>query len=471
MAIVTSKFRVGAASGFASTFSTDKVYLVLARPQSWDNNQSTNFSSSVAGTVSDSVPPQPIDNYENEYALWRDAMAGIKINASNVKLCTARNNWQAGTKYDMYQHDLSTFNTTVNSKSDLSDTNFIVYNTSNGAVYKCLYNGKTDTTTGVASTYLPTSTSVQAFSMPDGYIWKYLYSIYASDADFITANYIPVASGVSSVSNINGIDVILVSSGGGSYVTTPSITIYGDGTGATAVAITSSGTIARIDVTNAGKGYTWAKVVIGGSGGAKAKAMIAPAGGHGANLFAETMAHNIMIAGTVSGYEGGDFPVNQDFRTVALIKNPDVYVTSQVTSLGTTYTGTTGRILKTLTMTSTATTAPAVDAAIAGDPSGASGIFVYQSSGTVSLQYIQPVNSDAPDTINNSRIDTAGTGQLKAFTSSDGISASGYSQVAVGNSNTPEIQPYSGQLLYLDYRAPVTRSLGQNEKINIVINF
>jgi hypothetical protein len=479
MAIVTSKFRVSAASGFATTFTNENIYMVLGRPQSWDNSLSTNFASSISTTVNDANPPSPIDNYNNEYAFWRDAMAGVKINGNNVRLCVVRNNWQGGTRYDMYRHDISSFDQTITGKSDLSNSNFIVYNTSNGAVYKCLYNGKLGTNTGVTSTYLPTSTSTQAFTMPDGYIWKFLYQLTAADADFITANYIPVPSGTSSVSNVNGIDVILVTTSGGTYATAPSVTIYGDGTSATAHVTTSGSsgalTLTGIVVDNAGSGYTWAQVSIGGSGTAAAKAIIAPTGGHGANLATETMAHNVMIAGTVSGYDSNDFPVNQDFRTVALVKNPLSYsTTSVVATSSAVYTANTGRILRTLTMTSTATSAPTADTLLTGDPSFATGLFVFQSSGTVSLQYIQPVNSDAPDSITASRIDTTGTKNLKQFTSSDNITAvspASYSQRVVGTSITPEIQPYSGQLLYLDYRQPVTRSAGQNEKINIVINF
>ena len=73
------------------------------------------------------------------------------------------------------------------------------------------------------------------------------------------------------------------------------------------------------------------------------------------------------------------------------------------------------------------------------------------------------------------RIDTTGTKKLYQFTSNETITGTGYSQIS--NSSTaltgtlPEIHPYTGQMLYLDYRQPVTRSAGQNEKINVVINF
>lgn len=474
MAIVTSKFRVSAASGFASTFLTDNIYLVLGRPQSWDNSIGPSFQSQASGTVTDNNPPNPVDNSLNEYAFWRDAMAGVKLTYSNLRLVTARNNWSSGFRYDMYQHDISNANPTQSNAYTLDDSNFIVYVTSTGAVYKCLYNGKTAANTSAASTVQPTTTSAAPQQTADGYIWKYLYTITSANADFVTANYIPVPV-TTSVSNVNGIDVIYVTGAGSGYTGNPSITIYGDGQGATATVTTSAGSILKINVTNSGSGYTWAKVEINGGGTpttANAIAVLAPVGGHGANLIYEANAHNVMIAGTVSGYEQSDFPVNQDFRSVALIKNPSAYTTAGVTSYGTTFSMTSGRILKTLVMTSTATTSPANDTTLVGSNSGAQGVFVFQSSSTINLQYIQPVASDVPSNISDTLIDTGGTGNLKQFVNNETITGTAYAQVIASTTLiTPEIQPYSGQLLYLDYRQPVTRSAGQNEKINIVINF
>jgi hypothetical protein len=476
MALITSKFRTSAASGFASTFNTDNIFLVLGRPQPWDNALSTNFSTQASGTVTDSNPPNPIDNYLNEAAFWRDAMAGVKLSASNLRLVTNRNNWQYGTLYDMYRQDISNASPTANSKYTLDDALTIVYVTSTGNVYKCLYNGKTNAVSGVTSTVAPSTVASAAQTTADGYIWKYLYTITSADADFVTANYIPVAA-TSSVNNVNGIDVAVITSGGSGYSTTPSITIYGDGSGATGTCTLSGTSVSKITMTAVGSGYTWAKIVFNGGGAsvtANATAVIAPFGGHGSNNYYETNAHNVMISGTISGYYNQEFPVNQDFRTVGIVKNPDQYVTSQVTSAGTTYTTLTGRILRTLTMSSGATTAPTNDTVLTGSGSGASGLFVFQSSGTIQLQYIQPVAADVPSNISDTSIDTAGTKKLKQFVANETITGTGYSQVVSGNgitAVTPEIQAYSGQLLYLDYRQPVTRSAGQNEKINIVINF
>lgn len=476
MAIVTSKFRTAAASSFTNSFSTDSMYLLLGRPQSWDNSLSANFAAQANGTVTDNNPPNPADNYLNEYNVWRDAMAAIKLGTADVKVCTTRNNWIAGTRYDMYRHDISAAKATATGKFNIDGSNMIVYVPTTGRVYKCLYNGSNASlTTGVVSTVSPSTTNAAPETTADGYIWKYLYTLNASDADFITANYIPVPT-TSSVSNINGINVIVVENAGAGYAATPTITIYGDGSGAAATAVTSAGAIVGITVTTPGSGYSWAKVVFSGgspSSQASATAIIAPAGGHGSNLIAECNAHNAMITGTISGYFGSDVPVNQDFRTVALVRNPRTYVTSAVTSAGTVATVSTARITRTATMTSTATTPPANDVVLS-NTAGAQGIFVFQSSGTVSLQYIQPVPVDSSVTTaaELARIDTAGTRQLLQFAAGNVLSGTGYSR-AVSSVTTllPEIQPYSGEMLYLDYRQPVTRSALQNEKINIVINF
>ena len=478
MAIVTSKFRTTAASSFVSTFAIDKMYLVLGRPQSWNDTLSTNFAVQSGYVPTDLIPPIPADNAINEHALWRDAMAALRITGGEVRLATRRYNWVSGTKYDMYRHDISTATATSSGRFSLDDGNSIVYVTGNSSVYKCLFNGTNSiNTTGITSTVAPITVGTSPETTADGYIWKYMYTITANDADFITNNYIPVPStNISSVGNVLGIDVILVTNGG-SYSSQPVIAIYGDGTGAAATAITSAGIITRINVTAPGSGYTWAKIAITASStnvAATASAIIAPVGGHGANIQVECFAHNAMVATTVSGFQDADVPVNQDFRTVAIVKNPRMYQTSTATwTTSIVSSANTARIASIVVMSSTATTAPAADTIIV-NTAGAQGIFVFQSSGTVNLQFINPVASDT-STITGTdvtRIDTAGTKQLKQFVNGNVLTGTGYSETVSSTTLiAPELQPYSGELMYLDYRQPVTRNAAQNEKINIVINF
>ena len=475
MAIVTNKFRVAAASSFAQTFSTDYMYLVIGRPQSWsDTSYSTTFSNQVSGIPADNNPPSPYDNYLNETAFWRDAMAGLRLNNSDIRLATVRNNWLTNTKYDMYRHDINAANPTVNGVFNLADSNMIVYVTSTGNVYKCLFNGRSALNpSGSFSTVQPSTTGTAPEITADGYIWKYLYNISAAEADFVTASYIPVPT-TQSVSTSNGIHVIVVAAAGTGYNSSnTTLTIYGDGEGAAATPVLTGSSISTITVTNPGRNYTWAKVIVNGVGtAASATAIIAPAGGHGSNLRQECSAFNVMVTGTISGYANSDFPVNQDFRSVALVKNPYVYTTDQITSAGTIASATTGRITKSLNMTSVTSITP--DIVLSGGSSGAVGIAVFVSSGTTQLQYIQPVPADVPGNILNSTINTT-TGKLRQFQNGETVTGASYSNT-VNTSNgvtlfTPELQPYSGEVLYLDYRQPVTRQAGQNEKINIVINF
>lgn len=475
MAIVTNKFRVAAASSFAQSFSTDYMYLVLGRPQAWsDTSYSTTFSSQASGTPADNNPPNPYDNYLNEAAFWRDAMAGLRLNNSDVRLATTRYNWLPNTKYDMYQHNINASNPTVNGVFNLADSNMIVYVTSTGNVYKCLFNGRSAlNSSGSFSTVQPSTTGAAPEVTADGYIWKYLYNISSAEADYVTGSYVPVPT-TQNVSTSNGIHVILVTSAGTGYNSSnTTLTIYGDGEGAAATPVLTGSSISTITVTNPGRNYTWAKVIVNGVGAsASATAIIAPAGGHGSNLRQECSAFNVMIAGTISGYANQDFPVNQDFRSVALIKNPFVYSTDQITSSGTVASITTGRIARSLNMSSVATITP--DIVLAGGSSGAVGIAVFVSSGTTQLQYIQPVPADVPNNILNSLINVS-TGKLRQFQNGETITGTGYSNIINSSNGTtlyaPELQPYSGEMLYLDYRQPITRQAGQNEKINIVINF
>ena len=477
MAIVTSKFRVTAASGFATRFSTDSMYLVVGRPQSWADSLSASFSLQTGQTTSDTVPPTPVDNYINEHNVWRDAMAAVRVTQGDIRLCTVKNTWVSGTRYDMYRHDISTVQSTATGKFNLSDSNMIVYVTGNSSVYKCLYNGANATlTTGIVSTNAPSSTSFAPQTTADGYIWKFMYTITAANADFVTANYIPVPADTSSVSNRMGIDVILVTKGG-SYGSNPSVIVYGDGTGVTAVATTSAGVVTKVTVTDPGAGYTWAKIIFSAATvttQASAIAIIAPSGGHGSNLISECNAHNVMIVGSLQAYQGSDVPVNQDFRTIALVKNPYVYQTSTGNYTGTTVSvADTARIARTLVMSSTATTAPANDIVLS-NTTGASILAVFQSSTTTNLQFIQPIATDTGilTAAEINRIDTSNTLRLKQIANGNIITGTGYSETVSSITQVvPELQHYSGELLYLDYRAPVTRNLNQNEKINIVVNF
>lgn len=70
-----------------------------------------------------------------------------------------------------------------------------------------------------------------------------------------------------------GVDSVIITNGGVNYFTTPTVTITGDGTGATATASIQNGSITKIIIDNNGSNYSYANIVITGGGGTGASAV------------------------------------------------------------------------------------------------------------------------------------------------------------------------------------------------------
>ena len=76
-------------------------------------------------------------------------------------------------------------------------------------------------------------------------------------------------------STVESITIITPGSG---YLETPTVNIFGDGTGATAIADITNGQVSSITITNPGSGYTQAIITITGGGGTGASAVVNLAG-------------------------------------------------------------------------------------------------------------------------------------------------------------------------------------------------
>ena len=244
--IVTSKFRVHNAEQFAEAFSESSntiMYLFVGK--------NTQFPD-------DNNPPTPVNSTANiEFTPWRDMYGAKRITASDVTHAVPRYDWTSGTIYDMY---------------DDQDTNLLTDDfyvlTDDYNVYKCLFNAN-----GTQSTTKPTGVSTTPFTTADGYIWKYMYTVTTAKAlKFLTNDYIPVQKldsddgtdqwDVQTAAIDGGIHVVKVTSGGSGYGSAPSVTITGDGTGATANATITSGSVTAVTITNPGSGYTRATVFV-----------------------------------------------------------------------------------------------------------------------------------------------------------------------------------------------------------------
>lgn len=118
------------------------------------------------------------------------------------------------------------------------------------------------------------------------------------------------------------------------FIISPTVKIEGDGTGANAISKInkSKNTIDSIEIIEHGKDYTYAKVsiltntnvfgTIENLVNTKIKALLSPKNGHGSNPFFELNANKIVISTTFEGNEGGNIPVENDFRKVGILMNP-----------------------------------------------------------------------------------------------------------------------------------------------------
>jgi len=207
-------------------------------------------------------PETPIDN-DSYMADFRRNMLFVKrVNTTDVCLLARRIDWVSGTTYDVYDNAYSSDNTAFSGANNLASANFYVM-TTNLNVYKCLNNNNNS-----PSTVEPTSTGTTPFDLGDGYTWQFMFQVQAADeTKFLDSEYIPVRKVTGDPAfDVNGeLDAITIDTSGSDYTEVPSVTIVGDGTGATATATISGGSVDSVTITNSGSGYSFA--IISFSGG------------------------------------------------------------------------------------------------------------------------------------------------------------------------------------------------------------
>ena len=423
--IVTSKFRVHNAQQFAESFSEASntiMYLFIGKNTAFpdDNN-----------------PPTPVNSTANvEYAPWRDMYAAKRITTADVTHAVSRYDWTSGTVYDQY---------------DDTDTNliesddFYVMNEDYN-VYKCLFNAG-----ATASTTKPTGVSTSPFTTADGYIWKFMYTVTTAKAlKFLTNDYIPVQTlasddgsdqwDVQTAAVDGGIHVIKVTSGGSGYATAPAVTITGDGTGATANSTITANVVTAVTITAAGTGYTRASVTFA-SGAAAATAIISPKGGHGADAVEELGGKYIMLNVRLDGTESNTFSTANEFRQVGIVRDPYLY-------------GTTTRAV-----------ASSFRQSYKYQLSGISGTFTVDETITSGSNTASLIEFTTPSIFTTLPVHMA----FANTTTVTGGTSGATGTIAV--ITTPGLQPYTGDIIYVENRVPISRAADQIEDVKLIIQF
>ena len=483
-AIITSKFRRNNAQAFQTSFgsSGNKYYLGIGKPSAFGTKTRPDGRTENLGT--DSTPITPADSVQQEYDTFDDLLAVKRITSSDVSFAAPRINWTSGTVYDYYRHDYGnriTGGTSIQSANsgatNLYDANFYVMN-SNFQVYKCLDNNNNG-----QSTIEPTGENTLILETSDNYKWKYMYTLSASaQANFLSTDFMGVSSN-STVTNaaVDGaVNIVKIKTPGtgGTNGTYTNIPMRGDGSNGQVSITIASGSVTAVSVTNAGTGYSYANIrvadinVAGGGSltGAELDCIIEPKGGHGFDPFEELGAFFVILNTSFEGAEtanSGDFTTTNDFRRVALIRDPK--------SAGSAATVTTLRATRAVRFSGTPGTFQ-VDEKITQTNTGAVGKVVQFDSANKILFYTQTRYSDEGVDANGNKILFSGTDTINGATSSatgipTGVTETVNNVSLVNGHSLPEIDEDSGDVMYIENRAPVARSVDQTENVKLIIEF
>lgn len=483
--------------------------------------------------ANDASPDIISDTVATEKSIWDNMFAAKKITGNDIHLVVPRNEWIANTKYKQYD-DTLTYDQLLTANVSSGIYPMYIMN-SEGNVYKCLSNNNSGFSTVqplgenipnqgnilTADSYLwkymfnvqssnkflsntwmpvPISTSqLEYLGNDDVSVDGELVTIYVTDSGLgykdnnsilvntfpsscsrltldstidiqntvfvnmtvtgngiVTGTYITAINPVSRLINLS---FSTVNSGGGSGNLLSVITrvdVQGDGIGALASATIANTSIEKIMLTNYGSGYTYANVIIhgttSGSNVANARAILAPKYGHAYNSAKELGAHNVMVISTigeVDSTEGGLISTNTSFRQYGIIRDPHKY--GQNVSIS--YANANSIIKQTTTLS-----------LIAGSEYNENE-FVYQ--GNVSNPIFSGyVNSQTPNEVYLTGI--RGTGSPGTVLKGTTTNTTGRTVIEI---DSPEFQPYTGDVLYGENILPVEREDGQSENIRFVVKF
>jgi len=403
-----------------------------------------------------------------EERLARSNLQSIKqVSSENASFVIPRQNWTSGTIYTAYNDNIAGYPS--NAYYVLTEAN---------EVYICLQQGKNNFGNSVVSTVQPDYNTAgvavsEAFETADGYRWKFLYTLSAIVANtFLSANYIPVefieeSAGDPSLTVLEAQQAtvqeaaipgqilgINITSGGTGYSSAPTVTIKGNGTAAAATATISGGTVVKVVMNNEsaalGTGYDYASVEFEGGSpttSATGRAIISPSLGIGADARDDLRSTSIMLTAKPNGDEGGTFLVdNQDFRQIVLFKNIKYKDSDGI------FTAAAGKALRSFAIDSASTLD--VDNIISGDSASA---YIDQIDGTT-VFYHQNENTGF-GTFANEPVTDDGGGTATILNSLD------------SGGRGAEVDAFSGDVLYIENRAPIIRSSIQSEDIKIVLTF
>lgn len=435
------------------------LYLTAGRSQEWVDASN--------GTVSDSNPPIPTECIaQTTFQVWHDMLAAKRAYSANVAFVVPRTDWVANTVYDQYD----------DTDTELADKSFFVLDTSDVEyrVYKCLWNNRGATSTNSPSLIINTNTS--PVMLADGYTWQFLYALQSTDK-FLTNDWMPVYQDANVATSANALAgtlipavPLVIEDGGGNYNAAVSIvvTIRGDGQGANVAAngaTVTGGQISSVILANGGFGYSRVSsinVYQLGATSATARAIIPPYPNHGYDAVNELYTKHLMVHVQLSETEDDKLTVNNDYRQVGLLINPIDANTGALAN---------GEVYRqTYDLTLTSNTGPfSPDDVIFNSTIAANAVMNAYGipSGTV-VDTVLDGNSDV--VVRLTDVNTSGFATPFAVDDVIKCNTTG-NEGTVNTYATPELVRFSGDVLYINQRQPITRDELQYEEFKVILPF
>lgn len=306
-----------------------------------------------------------------------------------------------------------------------------------------------------------------------------------------------------------------ITTAGVGYTSAPTITIAGDGASAAATCTVSGGAINSVTMTNVGTGYTHATVTLttsGSSTAATVRPVIGPPGGYGADPTNDLRAHYVTVNTVFTGDESGSIPDSNDFRQIAVVKNP-IEKATETATLSASGSMVIGNFYKILTMGTSSDAHWATAGSTSGNPvvgevfkaiattsSGSGTIaqiaeasaynvcksvtipaslsstyvadfaFEGHTGGTVGAKGICVEYNNTSGVLHYIQNESTGFGTFTTshLTRATGSSGAGNQISAVGN---PLVNHHSGDVMFIENRTATTRASGQVETVRLVIAF
>jgi len=517
-AIITDQLRILNAKNFVDSVqnSSNSYYAWIGLPDAPEFQSDWN-----------SNPPAPKDCLDDSNYYWDTMLALKKINSGDVSQVVKKITWQSGTTYDMWRNDIDRNNPSQPSGAlDIYDSNFYVMN-SEFKVYICLFNNANPENSfrGGPSLDEPNFTDLEpreAGSSGDGYIWKYLYTIKPNQIiKFDSTNFIPVPNDWETDSSYTSVRENAGKSGqikivtirnrgvgiGTANITYTRVPIRGDGRGGEAtVVVNNDSKIESVTISNGGNGYSFGTLdlveggVPTGTVDPIFNVIIPPPGGHGADIYRELGANNVLsYARFENDTQNPDFITGNQFAQVGIVKNPKNFNStinlttdkaSAVYALKLVGTGFSEAVF----------TADTTFTQTVGLGSTAIGKVVSYDQQTGVLKYWQDrrtagFNTDGTQNSNpkfgfeqirfTASPVTGGSVQINPTTGNTLNIDQSFSGVSTTINNrtyflgqeftsgvsNPESQKYSGDIIYVDNRPSVTRSSSQKEDVKVILQF